>query len=110
VSPAFWLDDLLAFAAVALMLAGLYAMLKGFVRGRALAAVDRRLVTVLESTMLSQQSALFVIKVGARYLLVGGGNGSLSMLTELPAQDVEAWIVHERRSSVAARYFNSRST
>jgi flagellar biogenesis protein FliO len=95
----FWLNDLLAFAVVTLMLAGLYAMLKRFVRGNALAAVDRRLVTVLEATMLSQQSAVFVIKVGSRYLVVGGGNASVSTLAELPAQEVEAWVARERRSS-----------
>jgi flagellar biogenesis protein FliO len=82
---------------VALMLAGLYAMLRGMLRGRVLAAVDRRLVTVLESTMLSQQSAVHVVKVGAKYLLVGGGSGSISTLAELPPQEVEAWIAHERR-------------
>ena len=92
----FWLNDLLAFAVVALMLIGLYAILRGVVRARALAAVDRRLVTLLESTLLSQQNAVHVIKVGARYLLVGGGD-SVSTLAELPPQDVEAWIAHERR-------------
>ena len=99
-----WLDDLLAFAVVALAMAGLYAILRGVLRGRVLASVDRRLVTVLESTMLSQQSTLHVVKVGARYLLVGSANSSISTLAELPPQDVETWIAHERRS------LSSRST
>jgi flagellar biogenesis protein FliO len=93
----FWLDDLLAFAVVALMLAGLYGILRSVVRRRALSAADRRLVTVLESTMLSQQGALHVVKVGGRYLLVGGGSDSVSALAEVPSQDVEAWIARERR-------------
>jgi flagellar biogenesis protein FliO len=90
--PSFWLSDLLALAVVGLMLIGLYAILRGVIRARTLAAVDRRLVTVLESTLLSQQIAVHVIKVGARYLLVGGGNGAVSTLAELPPQDVEAWM------------------
>ena len=99
----FWLNDLLAFVVVALILAGVYAILRSVVRGRVLATVDRRLVTVLESTMLSQQSALHVVKVGGRYLLFGGGNGSISTLAELPSQEVEAWIAQERRSFASSR-------
>ena len=78
------------------MLGGLYAIVRGLARGRVLASADRRLVTVLESTMLSQQGALHVVKAGSKYLLIGGGNGHVTTLGELPAEEVEAWLAGQR--------------
>ena len=57
-STGFWLQYLLALGVVALMLAGLYAVVRGLARGRLIASADRRLVSVLESTVLSQHAAL----------------------------------------------------
>ena len=71
-------------------------VVRGLARGRILASTNRRLVTVLESTPLSQHSALHVIKVGTRYYLIGGGQGHVSSITELPAEEVEGWLETQR--------------
>ncbi|HKE36495.1 MAG TPA: flagellar biosynthetic protein FliO [Candidatus Baltobacteraceae bacterium] len=99
----FWLNYFLALTIVALMLGGLYIIVRGLARGRVFASANRRMVTVLESTALSQHSSVHVVKVGQRYLLVGGSNGNVSMLAELPNEDVEAWLSHERDAMAAGR-------
>ncbi|HTX03284.1 MAG TPA: flagellar biosynthetic protein FliO [Candidatus Acidoferrales bacterium] len=81
---------------VALMLGGLYAVVRGLARGRLIASSEKRLVTVLESTPLSQHAALHVVKVGQRYFLIGGGNGPMGTLTELDAAEVENWLQTQR--------------
>lgn len=95
-SAGFWLQYLLALVVVALMLGGLYAVVRGLARGRLLASADRRLVSVLESTVLSQHSALHVVKAGTKYLLLGASNGGVTTLGELPAEDVESWLAQQR--------------
>jgi flagellar biogenesis protein FliO len=102
-SWSFWINYFLALSIVALMLGGLYIIVRGLARGRTFASANRRMVTVLESTMLSQHSSVHVVKVGQRYMLVGGSNGNVSMLAELPSDDVEAWLAHERETLAASR-------
>ncbi len=104
-SWSFWINYFLALSIVALMLVGLYIIVRGLARGRVFASANRRMVTVLESTMLSQHSSVHVVKVGNRYMLVGGSNGNVSMLTELPGDDVEGWLAHERETLTAGRTF-----
>lgn len=94
---AFWFQYIFALVVVALMLGGLYAVARGLTRGRVLLSANKRMVTVLESTALSQHSALHVVKVGSRYMLVGGSNnGSVSAVAELPSDEVETWLANER--------------
>jgi flagellar biogenesis protein FliO len=95
-SGSFWLSYAFALVVVALLLGGLYAVVRGLARGRILVSADRRLVTVIESTVLSQHSALHVIKVGARYFLIGGGQGHVTSIVELPPEEVEAWLETQR--------------
>ena len=102
-SWSFWVNYFLALTIVALMLGGLYIIVRGLARGRIFASADRRMVTVLESTALSQHASVHVVKVGARYMLVGGSNGNVSMLAELPSDDVEGWLSQEREALVANR-------
>jgi flagellar biogenesis protein FliO len=102
-SWSFWLNYFLALTIVALMLGGLYIIVRGLARGRVFASANRRMVTVLESTMLSQHASVHVVKVGQRYLLVGGSNGNVSMLAELPSEDVEGWLTQERETLAAGR-------
>ena len=99
----FWVNYFLALSIVALMLGGLYIIVRGLARGRVFASANRRMVTVLESTMLSQHASVHVVKVGARYLLVGGSNGNVSTLAELPGDEVEAWLANERQALGAGR-------
>lgn len=95
-SGGFWLNYILALLVVGLMLGGLYAVVRGLARGRLLTSTQRRLVTVLETTMLSQHGSVHVVKVGKRYLLVGGGQGHVQTLAELPPEEVEAWLAEQR--------------
>jgi flagellar biogenesis protein FliO len=89
VSANFWLRYALDMVVVALMLGGMYAVVRGIARGRVIVSTRRRIVTVLESTMLSQHNAIHVVKVGSRYLLLGAGNGHVTALGELSSEDVE---------------------
>lgn len=98
-SFSFWVNYALALTVVGLMLLGLWVVVRGLARGRVLSAANRRMVCVLESTALSQHLALHVVKVGQRYLLVGGGNnGTVTTLAELPADEVDAWLAQERKT------------
>ncbi len=92
----FWVNYILALAVVALMLGGLYALVRGLARGRVLSSADRRLVTVLESTALGQHTAVHVVKVGNNYFLLGAGNGHVTALGELGCNDVETWLAEQR--------------
>lgn len=87
---------IMALLVVALMLFGLYAVARALGRRRIVTLADKRLVTVVESTSLAQNTALHVIKVADRYYLVGGGSGNVSTLAEVPAEQVEPWIREQR--------------
>jgi flagellar biogenesis protein FliO len=53
-------------------------------------AVGRQpVVTVLERLPLDQRRTVFVLKAGDEYLLVGGGEGGLQLLSKLDTQAVE---------------------
>ena len=94
----FWAQYLFALVVVGLMLFGLYAVVRGLTRGRLLAANDGRLVGVVDTAVVSQNTSIHVVKAGSKYLLVGGGGGRLSALGELPAEEVEAWLGDQRRA------------
>lgn len=87
---------ILALLVVALMLFGLYTVVRALGRGRLVTSSDRRLVTVIESTALAQNTALHVVKVGERFYLVGGGSGHVNTLAEVPSEQVEPWIREQR--------------
>jgi flagellar biogenesis protein FliO len=89
-----------ALLVVALMLFGLYTIVRALGRGRLVASTDRRLVSVIESTFLAQNTALHVVKVGESYYLIGGGSGHVSTLAEVPAEQVDPWL-HEQRNIFA---------
>ncbi|MHB8140817.1 MAG: flagellar biosynthetic protein FliO [Vulcanimicrobiaceae bacterium] len=97
----FWLHYLSALLVVALMLLGLYVIVRSLARGRIMLAANRRLVNVVESTFVAPQTSVHVVKVAGRYFLVGGGNGKLSLLAELPAAEVEPWLEAQRRALAA---------
>jgi flagellar biogenesis protein FliO len=87
---------ILALLVVALMLFGLYTVVRALGRGRLVTATDRRLVTVIESTFLAQNTTLHVVKVGERYYLIGGGAGHVNTLAEVPAEHVDPWLREQR--------------
>ncbi len=97
-SAGFWGQYVLVLAIVGLMLLGLYAIVRGLTRGRILSAGGKRLVGVVDSIALSQNTTLHVVKAGSKYLILGGGSGHVSTLGEIPSEDVEAWIAEQRRA------------
>jgi flagellar biogenesis protein FliO len=102
-SSGFWVQYVFALLVVALMLGGLYAVVRGLSRGRLIASSERRLVTVLESTPLSQHAAVHVIKVGTRYYLIGAASGAMETLSELEPAEVETWLQTQRELFGATR-------
>ncbi|HEY9181194.1 MAG TPA: flagellar biosynthetic protein FliO [Candidatus Baltobacteraceae bacterium] len=87
---------ILALLVVALMLFGLYTVVRALGRGRLVASTDRRLIAVIESTALAQNTTLHVVKAGERYFLIGGGSGHVNTLGEIPAEQVEPWLREQR--------------
>ena len=57
--------------------------IKGPAGGRA------SVVTLLERLPLDQKRALFVVRAAGEYLLIGGGDGSLSLISKLDSAEVE---------------------
>jgi flagellar protein FliO/FliZ len=47
------------------------------------------LVQVLERVPLDQKRAMFVVKAAGEYLLIGGGDSALALITKLDASEVE---------------------
>jgi flagellar biogenesis protein FliO len=88
VLSSFWEAYVLKLAILGAVLAALYALarrlkgLKLFSRGAG------RYVTVIESTILSPHAAVHLLRVGARYLLIGGGNAGLFKLAEFTAGEL----------------------
>src|SRR5581483_348103 len=72
-SASFWSAYLWRLGAVALALALLYAAARRL-RNLRLSGGRGRCVTVVETTVLSPHAALHLLRVGARYLLLGSGN------------------------------------
>ncbi len=52
-------------------------------------AVGTSLVTVLERVPLDQKRTLFVVEAAGEVLLIGGGDGALSLLSRLPREEVD---------------------
>jgi flagellar biogenesis protein FliO len=67
-------------------------------QGRLAALGRSRLAVVVESTFLSQNTAVHVVKVARRYYLVGASNGHVALITELPADEVEPVIESQRHA------------
>ena len=104
-SSGFWFNYIVALVVVALMLGGLYAVVRGLARGRVLLSTSKRIVTVVESTALSQRSAVHVVKVGKKYYLIGASEGHVSTLGELDNDELDAWLA-EQRTTLGSRKFS----
>lgn len=84
----FWMNYALALAVIAAVLAAMFAIARTIGRRRAFPRAAGRFVTILESTMVSPQTSVHVVKAGRRYLLIGVGAAGLATLVELTAEDV----------------------
>jgi len=94
----FVLQAIWAFAVVALLLVGLTYVVRTLNRGRIVASTGRRLVSVVESTFLAQNTTVHVVKVGDRYFLVGGGSAGVTHIADIPADVVEPYIETQRKA------------
>jgi flagellar biogenesis protein FliO len=83
----FWAGYLERLALVALVLVALYLAGRRLRQTRFFARTGRTL-NVLESIMLSQHAALHVVRVGARYFLIGSAAGGVSALAELGESEI----------------------
>ena len=93
-----WIRAITALALVALLLYGMFWALRLLSQGRLAALGRSRLAVVVESTFLSQNTAVHVVKVARRYYLVGASNGHVALITELPADEVEPVIESQRQA------------
>ena len=94
----FVLQAVWALALVALLLLGMTYAVRFLNRGRVVLTSERRLLSVVESTALSQHSAVHVVKVADRYYLVGGGSAGVSHIADVPAETVEPYIESQRKA------------
>lgn len=93
-----WLRAISALALVALLLYGLFWATRFVSAGRLLALGRSRLVVVIESTVLSQNTSVHVVRIGRRYYLVGAGSGHVSLISELSAEEIEPFVESQRQT------------
>ncbi|HVA37775.1 MAG TPA: flagellar biosynthetic protein FliO [Candidatus Dormibacteraeota bacterium] len=86
-----------AIAVIAVLLAALSWVVAQLARRRMLVVTGRRLVGVIESTQLTHQNWVSVVKVTDRYYLLGSGQGGVSLVSEIPPEAVEPWLEEQRR-------------
>ena len=92
-----------ALALVVLLLVGLTYVARAVARGRVVAGTGKRLVSTIESAMLAQNVTVHVVKVAGSYYLVGGGTGGVSLLAELPPDEIEPYIESQRAALAQQR-------
>ena len=85
----FWEAYALKLLILGAMLGALYALGRGLKGAKLFSRGAGRYVTVIESTMLSQHAAVHLLRIGTRYLLIGGGNAGLFKLAELSPGELE---------------------
>jgi flagellar biogenesis protein FliO len=88
-TSSFWAGYALKLGIVALALVALSLLARRLRRARLTAGAGNRFFTVIESTMLTPHLSIHVVKVGGRYLCVGGGGAGISTLAELAAEEVD---------------------
>ena len=67
-------------------------------RGRIVTSTSKKLVSVVESTYLSQNTTVHVVKVADTYFLVGGGSGGVTHIADLAPEVVEPYIETQRKA------------
>jgi len=93
-----WLRAISALALVALLLLGLYWAVRFLAQGRLLALGRSKLVNVIESTFLAQNTSVHVVRIARRYFLVGASSGHVSLISEIPADEVEPFVDEQRQA------------
>jgi len=75
---------------IALLLTGLYAGGRALKGARFLSPFDKRLVTIVETAFLAQNTVLQIVKIGVRYYALACGSGRVTLLCELPVPEITA--------------------
>jgi flagellar biogenesis protein FliO len=88
VASSFWAAYAAKLVVLGIAFAVLYAVARLLKKAR-LFGVGARYVDVIETTMLSPQTGVHLLRLGSRYLLVGGGNAGLFKLAELSRDEIE---------------------
>jgi flagellar biogenesis protein FliO len=83
---AFWGAYAVRLAVAGLVMCALYVVARRL-RGARLFARGNRRVDVLESAMLSQHAALHLVRVDARYFLIGSAAAGVTRIAELQPLD-----------------------
>lgn len=84
----FWTAYAIKLGIFAAVLAASYGLARLFRRGTPLFRRSERHVDVIESAMLAPNAAIYVVRAGARYFLVG--SGGTSTLAELEPGELQA--------------------
>ncbi len=92
-----------AFALVALLLVGMTYVARSIQRGRIVVGTGKRLVSTVESAILAPNVTVHVVKVGGKFYLVGGGTAGVSLLAELPPDEIEPYIESHRAALAQQR-------
>lgn len=85
----FWEGYIAKLLVVALMLTTLYVIGARLRRPGIFGRNAARFIHVIETTMLSQHAALYVIRAGTRYFVIGAGTGGIARLAELAPGELE---------------------
>ena len=93
-----WLRAIGALALVALLLYLLYWVARFISQGRVVTLGRSRLVSVIESCFLSQNTSVHVVKIGGKYYMVGASAGHVSLISEIPASEVEPFVEAQRQA------------
>ncbi len=75
---------------VAVVLAALWLAAQKVRAGSFLPGTEKRLFRVMQSTLLSPDTLVHVVKIADRYYALGGGRGTLCVLCELSPETVTA--------------------
>jgi flagellar biogenesis protein FliO len=94
----FWYAS--ALALVAVVLAGAAYALRLLSRSRIVAPGGTRLVRVVESTFVAPAVGVHLLKVGDRYVLVGGGSAGVTHIADVAA-DAVAPSIEAQRTALA---------
>jgi flagellar biogenesis protein FliO len=81
---------LAAFGVIALLLYGLASILRYESSSRLFAGTRRKLITPIESTMLSNTASLHVVRIVDKYYVLGSAGEGVSILQQLDKPAVEA--------------------
>jgi len=85
----FWVSYLLKLGVVGALLAALYAAARALRRMRFFTRPGQRRIRVIETAVVSQHAAIYLLGVGTRCFLIGTAGASIATLAELAPADLQ---------------------